>query len=1039
MTGFGARLHWGALHEDDFEKSLGLYAGNNRGPAWTVCFCGAVLCGLHHTRWPTCDTAAPNPWTTTVGEGNVVAGDNRTVNVGAGSQIAVGNANAISLRDGAIITVANGGVVSGRATTTSGNFGTGGNTIEFRNNGNLTIDVGGQVLALGTQGSAEAVNFQGTGNTITNNGLIDANNSVAIWSQNTSGLNTVINNATGIIEAGNGTTSTVIGGSGNGALDFTNRGIVRGSINLAGGNDILRLFTGSLVTGNFSGGAGNDQIFLSGVGNATLPGNFVGFESLIKNDTGTWTLTGTITGVTVSDVQNGTLILTGNNSNYTGQVLVQPAGTLQARAQSLPPTVTNNGLVRFAQPDDGTYAGLISGAGAVEKTGAGILTLAPVAAGGNTYAGGTRINEGVVAVGADNALGAATGGLTFNGGTLQFNSQFDLSAGRAIAINAGGGTINTQGFTSTISQGTSGTGALSKTGAGSLILTGNNAHAGGTTVSEGILAVGRPDSPGAALSGGGPVSVAAGATLGGYGGVTGDVTNAGTIAVANALSTFASGPNGNFTVNGGLNNSGLIQIAGVGIGNTLTVTGDYIGQGGTIALNTFLGTDGSPSDRLIVDGGTASGTTALQVTNVGGPGASTTSDGILLIDAINGGTTASGAFSLAGPAAAGAREYFLFRGGVTGGTTQDWYLRSALDPAAPPPEPAPGTPPLPIPTVDNPVPVPPNRGATPVVVGPGEMIILYRPEVPTYSVVPPALRYATLSTLGTFHERRGEQSVLTTGDNFSAAWGRVFGQDVEQSWSGTVDPSIDGSVWGGQIGLDILRRDSGNGHRDTAGVFFGYSNINADVKGQALGWNNLDVGDMNADTTSVGAYWTHIGPSGWYVDGVLMSSWFNGSAQSDRGVGVDTDGSGITASLEGGYPIPIAQDWVLEPQGQIIFQHLDVDDQNDGFSTVNFDTDDSWTGRVGLRLQGNLQTSAGLMQPYLKANLWHGFDGTDNVRFGTDLISTDFGGTSLELGGGLVAAVTQDVSLFATADYTFDVSGENQRIIEGNVGLRVKW
>ena len=196
---------------------------------------------------------------------------------------------------------------------------------------------------------------------------------------------------------------------------------------------------------------------------------------------------------------------------------------------------------------------------------------------------------------------------------------------------------------------------------------------------------------------------------------------------------------------------------------------------------------------------------------------------------------------------------------------------------------------------------------------------------------------------------------------------------------------------------------------------------------------------MNADTTSVGAYWTHIGPSGWYVDGVLMSSWFNGSAQSDRGVGVDTDGSGITASLEGGYPIPIAQDWVLEPQGQIILQHLDVDDQNDGFSTVNFDTDDSWTGRVGLRLQGNLQTSAGLMQPYLKANLWHGFDGTDNVRFGTDLISTDYGGTSLELGGGLVAAVTQDVSLFATADYTFDVSGENQRIIEGNVGLRVKW
>ncbi|MEI4480648.1 MULTISPECIES: autotransporter outer membrane beta-barrel domain-containing protein [unclassified Phyllobacterium] len=1120
-----------------------------------------------------CDTAAPNPWTTTVGEGNVAAGDNRTVNIGAGSQVAVGNANGISLRDGATITVANTGVVSARATTTAGNFGTGGNTIEFRNNGNLTIDQGGQVLALGTQGSAEAINFQGTGNTVTNNGLIDANNSVAIWSQNTSGLNTVINTETGIIEAGNGTTSTVIGGSGNGALDFTNRGTVRGSIRLAGGNDILRLYTGSMVTGDFSGGAGNDTIFLSGVGQATLPGNFVGFESLIKNDTGTWTLTGTIAGVTVTDVQNGTLVLTGDNTSYTGQILVQPEGTLEAQAQSLPPSVANDGLVRFAQPDAGTYAGLISGSGVVEKTGAGVLTLAPTAAGGNTYSGGTRINEGVVAVSADNALGAATGGVTFNGGTLQLDSSFDLSATRAVTINAPGGTIDTQGFDTTLAQGAtgaggltkagsgiltlsgdntytggttisagtlqlgnggtsgsiigdvanngslafnrsdasifagiiSGTGSVSQTGSGTTALTGdstytggttisagtlqlgnggtsgsivgdvandgtlafnrsdtinfdglisgsgsvaqlgsgttilnsNNPYTGGTTVSAGTLAIGDAAHPDATLSGGGATNILAGGTFGGYGSVTGDVSNAGTLAVANALAAFTTGPNGNFTIDGTLSNSGHVQLGGTGVGNTLTVN-NYVGQSGSIGFNTYLGTDGSPSDRLIIDGGTASGATALQITNVGGPGASTSSDGILLVDAVNGGTTAASAFSLAGPVAAGAREYLLFKGGVTGGTTEDWYLRSELTPpeeGVPPATPGEGTPSLPT----DPSPQPPNPGATPVEMGPGESIPLYRPEVPTYTVVPPALRLATLATLGTFHERRGEQSVLTTGDNFSAVWGRVFGQSTEQKWSGTVDPSIDGSVWGGQMGLDILRWDNGSGHRDTAGVFFGYSTINADVKGQALGWNGVEVGDMDADATSVGAYWTHIGPTGWYVDGVLMGSWFNGSAQSNRGIGVDTDGNGVTASLEGGYPIAIAQDWVLEPQGQIIWQHLSLDKQNDGFSTVNFDTDDSWTGRVGLRLQGNIQTSAGLLQPYLKANLWHNFDGTDNVTFGTDEISTEFGGTSVELGGGIVAAVSEDVSLFATADYTFNAGGERQRVLEGNVGLRVKW
>ena len=301
------------------------------------------------------------------------------------------------------------------------------------------------------------------------------------------------------------------------------------------------------------------------------------------------------------------------------------------------------------------------------------------------------------------------------------------------------------------------------------------------------------------------------------------------------------------------------------------------------------------------------------------------------------------------------------------------------------------------------------------------------------------LRIATLATLGTFHERRGEQSLLTPGDNFSAAWGRVLGQDIKQEWSGTVDPSINGSIWGGQIGLDLLRRDSGNGHRDTAGLFFGYSTINANVKGQALGWNDLAVGSTDADVTSLGGYWTHMGPSSWYVDSVLLGSWFNGNAQSHRSIGVDTDGSGITASLEGGYPIAVTESWTLEPQAQLIYQHISINDQNDGFATVDFDTDDGWTGRVGLRLAGNLQTSIGSMQPYLKANLWHAFDGTDSIDFGSDVISTDFGGTSMELGGGIVATISKDVSLFATADYTFEVEGAKQQVVEGNVGLRVQW
>ncbi len=92
-----------------------------------------------------------------------------------------------------------GGTVSNNAVELHGYYGTGTNTIEFRDNGTLTVEAGGKVLSNGTENIAEAVNLQGHGNVITNSGLIQAINAAAIWFQNTIGSNTVINNETGVI------------------------------------------------------------------------------------------------------------------------------------------------------------------------------------------------------------------------------------------------------------------------------------------------------------------------------------------------------------------------------------------------------------------------------------------------------------------------------------------------------------------------------------------------------------------------------------------------------------------------------------------------------------------------------------------------------------------------------------------------------------------------------------------------------------------------------------------------------------------------
>jgi hypothetical protein len=106
---------------------------------------------------------------------------------------------------------------------------------------------------------------------------------------------------------------------------------------------------------------------------------------------------------------------------------------------------------------------------------------------------------------------------------------------------------------------------------------------------------------------------------------------------------------------------------------TLT-THDYVGQSGTISLNTYLGDDSAPSDRLVIRGGTATGTTTLHIANTIGPGAPTTAKGILVVEVQNDGTTdgttVPGAFTLdGGSVSSGGYTYTLYRN-----ADQQWYL-----------------------------------------------------------------------------------------------------------------------------------------------------------------------------------------------------------------------------------------------------------------------------------------------------------------------------------------------------------------------------
>src|SRR5262249_36027525 len=107
----------------------------------------------------------------------------------------------------------------------------------------------------------------------------------------------------------------------------------------------------------------------------------------------------------------------------------------------------------------------------------------------NSYSGGTAINGGTLQIASDANLGDLAGALSLDGGTLRTTAN--ITSARVVTLNAGRGTFETQPSTTlTLTSAIGGAGALTKTGAGSLILIADSTYTGGTTIAAGTLQLG---------------------------------------------------------------------------------------------------------------------------------------------------------------------------------------------------------------------------------------------------------------------------------------------------------------------------------------------------------------------------------------------------------------------------------------------------------------------------------------------------------------------------------------------------------------------
>ena len=508
-----------------------------------------------------------------------------------------------------------------------------------------------------------------------------------------------------------------------------------------------------------------------------------------------------------------------------------------------------------------------------------------------------------------------------------------------------------------------------------------------------------------------------------------------------AIVPFASGLLATVT------NAGTIDLTNGGSvpSDSLSITGNYVGQAGRLLENTVLATDGAASDRLIINRGAASGTTSLIIKNAAGLGDLTVANGILVVDAVNGASTAPGAFTLGAPVVAGPYEYALFRGSVDASNPQAWFLRSRVDcsqPNAPiPPCQGPTPPEPPTPPNPNPPPTPP--------------IPNFRQEVSLYAAIPALALLYGRTLLDTLHERVGEQEHLRTRSDPSASpynngtWGRVIAQhgnrDGDTIGIFGAGPRYEYDFGTFQIGQDLFRTEQPNGWRTHAGVYAAIGGAHSDVEH----FNGLSAGHDTFMAYTTGGYWTTFGPSGWYLDSVLQATFYDIDGDSNRLPALRTEGWGLGASLEGGAPFKFGGGWQIEPQAQLIFQTININQGSDVGATVRFDDVDSLAGRVGVRLANTwtMPSMLGISQPSLvtgwfRPNLWHEFLGDPKTLFSSETgfipFRADLGGSWVELNGGISAQINRTTSLYANASYQIGLDGDSTAW-DAKVGLRVNW
>ena len=453
---------------------------------------------------------------------------------------------------------------------------------------------------------------------------------------------------------------------------------------------------------------------------------------------------------------------------------------------------------------------------------------------------------------------------------------------------------------------------------------------------------------------------------------------------------------------------------------TLTISDDFIGNGGKLVFNTVLFDDTSETDKLIVEGNT-SGHTGVEVNNIGGTGAQT----IEGIEIVSVGGNSDGTFEKASRIVAGGYDYNVVQKG------KNWFLTSLVEPVDPPVDP-----------VDPPVDpvIPPQEPVPPA--APAQSEHQYRPEFGSYQ----ANSYAANTLFMTrLHDRLGETQytdLLTGEQKVTSLWMRnVGGHTRFRDGSGQLKTTANRYVL--QLGGDVAQWSTDGLDRWHLGLMAGYGNSQSRSISSLTGYHSR--GEVNG--YSVGLYGTWYAndadKSGTYVDSWMLYNWFDNKVMGQDQATENYRSSGVTASVEAGYSVKVGESgrnsYWIQPKAQAVWMDVQADDHRERNGTrVKDETQGNLMTRLGVKayISGHNAIDDGksrTFQPFIEANWIHN---TQTTRIRMDDVSNELRGARNigELKTGVEGQITPQLSVWGNVAQQIGDTGYSDT--QGMLGVK---